>query len=145
MKFRALIIILSLSVCVCFAETTQQLSYPSVQSVTASQPQQIPITQPQNVGFENCAKMFGVNKEKLFYLTLAAVTANRFAVDEIQTSNGYIIFTAANNKYLATIAGIDANNSILKITPCNDIYFFPPGVILGIFKYVGMNINTEIK
>lgn len=89
--------------------------------------------------------MFEVNKEKLFYLTLAAVNANRFAIEEIQTSNGYIIFTAANNKYLATIAGIDANNSILKITPCNDIYFFPPGVILGIFKYVGMNINTEIK
>ena len=67
--------------------------------------------------------MFGVNKEKLFYLTLGAVTANRFAIEEIQTSNGYIIFTAANNKYLATIAGIDGNNSILKITPCNNIYF----------------------
>ena len=45
-----------------------------------------------------------VNKEKLFYLTLGAVTANKFSVDEIQTNNGYIIFTAANNKYLATIS-----------------------------------------
>ena len=105
----------------------------------------VSMIQSQNIAFEDCTKMFAVNKEKLFYLTLAAVNANRFAIEEIQTSNGYIIFTAANNKYLATIAGIDANNSILKITPCNDIYFFPPGVILGIFKYVGMNINTEIK
>ena len=115
-----------------------------VQSI--AQPQAVPsIIQPQNIAFENCTKMFGVNKEKLFYLTLGAVSANRFSVDEIQTSNGYIIFTAANNKYLATIAGIDGNNSILKITPCNDIYFFPPGVILGMFKYIGMNVNTEIK
>ena len=105
----------------------------------------IPITQPQNISFENCTKMYTVNKEKLFYLTLAAVTANRFSVDEIQTSNGYIIFSAANNKYLATVAGIDSDNSILKITPCNNIYFFPPGVFLGIFKYIELNLNMEIK
>ena len=111
-----------------------------------AQPQAVPsIIQPQNIAFENCTKMFGVNKEKLFYLTLGAVSANRFSIEEIQTSNGYIIFTAANNKYLATVAGIDGNNSILKITPCNDIYFFPPGVILGMFKYVGMNVNIDIQ
>jgi hypothetical protein len=125
-----------ISTSACFADLTQ----PSI-----TQPAVPPITQPQNVDFEHCTKMFSVNKEKLFYLTLGAITANRFSVDEIQTNNGYVIFTAANNKFLATIAGIDADNSILKITPCNDIYFFPPGVVLGIFKYVGMNVNTSIK
>lgn len=142
MRVRVLILTLIMSFLPSFADTT--LSYPTVQSITVQKPQ-IPITQPQNVAFEDCTKMFEINKEKLFYLTLGAVSANRFTVEEIQTSNGYIIFTAANNKYLATIAGIDANNSILKITPCNDIYFFPPGVILGMFKYVGININTDIK
>ena len=137
MKLRVLILFFIMSICTCCAEPVQVVSQPQ-----ASAP---PITQAQNIAFENCTKMFAVNKEKLFYLTLGAVSANRFSVEEIQTSNGYIIFTAANNKYLATIAGIDANNSILKITPCNDIYFFPPGVILGMFKYVGMNINTDIK
>ena len=143
MRVRVLILTLIMCFLPSFADTTQ-LSYPTVNSVTVQKPQ-IPITQPQNIAFEDCTKMFGVNKEKLFYLTLGAVTANRFAIEEIQTSNGYIIFTAANNKYLATIAGIDGNNSILKITPCNDIYFFPPGVILGMFKYIGINVNTEIK
>ena len=142
MRVRVLILTLIMSFLPSFADTT--LSYPTVQSITVQKPQ-IPITQPQNVAFEDCTKMFEINKEKLFYLTLGAVSANRFTVEEIQTSNGYIIFTAANNKYLATIAGIDANNSILKITPCNNIYFFPPGVILGMFKYVGININTDIK
>ena len=104
-----------------------------------------PITQPQNVNFEDCTKMFGINKEKLFYLTLASITANKFSIDEIQTTNGYIIFSAANNKYLATIASIDGTNSILKITPCNDIYFFPPGILLGMYKYIELNLNTEIK
>ena len=104
-----------------------------------------PITQPQNVAFEACSKMFAVNKEKLFYLVLGAITANKFSVDEIQTQNGYIIFSAANNKYLATVAGIDADNSILKITPCNNTYFFPPGILLGMYKYIELNLNTEIK
>ena len=89
--------------------------------------------------------MFAVNKEKLFYLTLAAVNANKFQIDEIQTENGYVIFTVTENKYLATIAGIDAQNSILKITPCNNVYFFPPGVLIGMYKYIELNLNTEIK
>lgn len=103
------------------------------------------ITSPQNVMFENCTKLFAVNQEKLFYLTLASISANRFSVDEIQTANGYIIFTANKNKYLATVAKVDNSNSILKITPCNNIYNFPPGILLNTFKYIDLNLNTEIK
>lgn len=136
MKFRALIIFFILSICACCAEPVQ----------VGAQPQAAPpITQPQNVAFEACTRMFAINKEKLFYLTLGAVNANRFNIEEIQTQNGYIIFSAANNKYLATIAGIDAQNSILKITPCNDIYIFPPGVLIGMYKYIELNLNTDIK
>ena len=136
MKLRVLILSFLLTFCVAYAEPVYNVAQP------AAAP---PITQPQNVAFENCTKMFPVNKEKLFYLTLSAVTANKFSIDEIQTQNGYVMFSAANNKYLATIAGIDADNSILKITPCNEIYFFPPGVFLGMFKYIELNLNTEIK
>lgn len=136
MKSIILILTLILSVNITFAETNTPAN---------TLPVTVPITQPQNIKLEDCAKMFPVNKEKLFYLTLGAITANKFAIDEIQSNNGYIIFSAANNKYLATVASIDANNSILKITPCNNTYVFPPGVILGMFKYVGMNINIEIN
>jgi len=126
--------------------TTNSISADDVVQTSSLQPPaQTSLTTPQNIAYANCTKMFTVNKEKLFYLTLAAVNANKFEVDEIQTENGYIIFTVAENKYLATIAGIDAQNSILKITPCNDIYFFPPGVFLGMFKYIDLNVNTEIK
>ena len=104
-----------------------------------------PITVPQNIMFQNCTKIFAVNKEKLFYLTLASLSANRFTVDEIQTANGYIIFTVNRNKYLATVASIDSANSILKITPCNNVYNFPPGILLNTFKYIDLNLNTEIK
>lgn len=136
MKIWTIVIVFLLSICTIQAEEIISTS----QTITAP-----PITQPQKIEFENCTKMFTVNKEKLFYLTLGAITANKFSIDEIQTQNGYIIFSAVNNKYLATIAGIDADNSILKITPCNEIYYFQPGVFLGIFKYIGMNLNSSIQ
>ena len=104
-----------------------------------------PITVPQNIMFQNCTKIFAVNKEKLFYLTLSSLSANRFAIDEVQTANGYIIFTVNRNKYLATVASVDSANAILKITPCNNVYNFPPGILLNIFKYIDLNLNTEIK
>ena len=104
-----------------------------------------PATVAQNVMFENCTKLFAVNKEKLFYLTLASLSANRFLIDEVQTSNGYVIFSVNRNSYLATIAGVDSANSILKITPCNNIYNFPPGIVTNTFKYIDLNLNSEIK
>ncbi len=104
-----------------------------------------PETVPQNVTFENCTKIFAVNKEKLFYLTLASLSANRFLIDEVQTSNGYVVFTVNRSQYLATIAGVDSANAILKITPCNNIYNFPPGIITNTFKYIDLNLNTDIK
>lgn len=136
---KKIVFILCLIICLpVFANT-------SVQNISQSQVQQPQITTPQNIAYENCTKMFAVNKEKLFYLTLGAISANNFIVEEIQSENGYIIFYAAKNKYLATIAGIDGQNSILKITPCNEIYVFPPGVLINMYKYIELNLNTEIK
>ena len=103
-----------------------------------------PLTISQNILFENCTKIFGINQEKLFYLTLASISANRFIVDEIQSANGYIIFSANKNKYLATISKIDKTNAILKITPCNNVYNFPPGIITNTFKYIDLNLTTKI-
>lgn len=112
-------------------------------AVFANEP--VPVTTPQNIIFEDCTKLFAVNKEKLYALTLASLSANRFLIDEVQTSNGYIIFTVNKSRYLATIAGVDNSNSMLKITPCNNIYYFPPGILTNTFKYIDLNLNADIK
>lgn len=118
---------------------------PAVQpSVVQQQTVQNPLTVSQQILFENCTKIFGINQEKLFYLTLASISANRFNVEEIQSSHGYIIFSANRNKYLATISKIDKTNAILKITPCNNVYNFPPGIITNTFKYIDLNMTTKI-
>ena len=57
----------------------------------------------QNVHFENCYKVFNTDNVSLFYLTIAAINANRFTIDEIQSKSGYILFTAVNK----TVFGIN--------------------------------------
>lgn len=93
----------------------------------------------QNIQYEDCTKMYNTGKKNLFYLSLGAINANRFKIEEIQTNNGYIIFSTGKNKYLATVSEIDKDNSILKITPCNNLYYFQPGIISNIYKYIDLN------
>ncbi|MBR6127727.1 hypothetical protein IKQ21_08600 [bacterium] len=100
---------------------------------------QNPLTVLQNINIEQCAKIYGISQDKLFNLTLASISANRFKVEEIQTAMGYIIFGVNRGKYIATIAKIDNSNSILRITPCNNVYNFPPGILTNTFKHIDIN------
>ena len=100
---------------------------------------------PQPVDFGVCNKFFKLDSQKLFYLTLAGVNANRFVINEIQSKSGYVLFSVGQKQFLASIINIDAKNSMLKITPCNNIYYFPIGVVQNMFKYIDLNINTPIE
>ena len=51
---------------------------------------------PQIVSFDDCTKTFNMNCERLFYLTLASINANRFEIKEIQSKTGYILFSDRN-------------------------------------------------
>ena len=118
-----------------------QLSY--ADDVQAPQTQSA--TSYQNINYEDCTKIFNIGKERLFYLSIGAINANKFKLEEIQTQNGYLIFSTGKNKYLATVAGIDNENSVLKITPCNNLYYFQPGIITNIYQYIDLNKDTELK
>ena len=132
-----LVFSLVLSVGIVFADNTVPIQ--QNQNVQSNS-----VTSPQNISYQNCTKIFKLNNEKLYLLTIDAISANKFKIDEMQTSDGYIIFSAAKHKYLATIAKVDETNSMLKITPCNNVYIFPPGVLSNMFKYIELKTNTGI-
>lgn len=112
---------------------------------TGSIPPQPSPVQPQAVDFGNCNKFFKLDSSKLFYLTLASVNANRFRIDEIQSKSGYVLFSVAQKQFLASIITIDSKNSMLKITPCNNVYYFPIGIVQNMFKYIELNVNTPVE
>lgn len=104
-------------------------------SATSSQPQSV----SQYVTLAQCVKTFNVGFEKLFFLTEASIASNNFKIEEIQSRSGYIVFSVAQYKFLATVFTFGTNKAILKITPCNNNYTFPPTIIRNIFKYIEIN------
>lgn len=104
----------------------------------------ISLVTPQTIDFNICTKTFALSQEKLFYLAIASANANRFNIEEIQSKTGYILFSAANKQYLASVVKVDNTHSQLKITPTNNSYFFPPGVVLNFFKYIDLNTSAQM-
>lgn len=109
------------------------------EEVPVTQVQTNSISTPQNIKLSQCIKTFGMNYEKLFLLTEAAISANNFNIEELQSQGGYIVFSASSYKMLATVMSFDKNQAIIKITPCNGNYTFPPIIINNIFKYIETN------
>lgn len=103
------------------------------------------LTMPQTVSFDNCTKTYYISAEKLFYLTLASISANRFEIKEMQSKAGYILFKAANKEFLASVVYYGLNKSMLKIVPVNNNYYFAPGIIYNIFKYIDLNYDKPVE
>lgn len=119
--------------------------YPPLKTTLPTAVSTTSAVQPQPVDFINCIKYFKMDSQRLFYLTLAGINANRFRIDEIQSQSGYVIFTAAQKHFLANIIPIDTQNSMLKITPCSNIYYFPVGIVQNMFKYIELNVSTPVQ
>lgn len=99
----------------------------------------------QNVSYDNCYRVFNTDHVTLLYLTIAGINANRFTVDEIQTKSGYVRFTAVNKQFLAMISNVNTNQAMLKITPVDNNYYFQPGIVLNIFKYIEINEKKKAE
>lgn len=112
--------------------------------VLSEEMSQTALVTPQNVDFKLCTRTYIMPAEKLFYISIAAAKANRFEINEIQSKTGYILFTAVNKQYLASVMKIDATHSQLKITPVNNNYFFAPGIVLNFFRYIDLNGATPL-
>lgn len=103
---------------------------------------------PQNVEFGECTKQYNLAPEKLYYLTVGAINANRFEVEELQAKTGYILFKAVGKEFLASIVKLGTQKSMLKITPTDGSYYFAPGIITNTFKYIDINTSaplTQVK
>lgn len=127
-----LVIIILLSGMQTFAQETQPMNLSTL--ITS-----------QNVSYETCTKVFNTNCVSLLYLVVSAINANRFTVDEIQSKSGYVLFTAVNKQFLAMVSNVNTNQAMLRITPADENYYFQPGIVLNIFKYIDLNINTPLQ
>lgn len=120
------------------AATTKKVATPTLNTT-------LPSTQSLEVAVESCNKIFKADAQKLFFLTLSSLNANRFTIDEIQSKTGYILFSAGQRQFLASVIKINTQTAMLKITPCNNNYYFPIGIVQNVFKYIELNILTPVE
>ena len=99
----------------------------------------------QDVKPQDCIRVFNTDNVHLLYLTIASVNANKFKIDEIQSRMGYVLFTAANKQFLASISNVNTRQGMLKITPVDNNYYFQPGIVSNIYKYIELNLNTQLE
>lgn len=136
MKLRFLLIIFM----ICFLG--RDSAFGAVAPTSVSTP--APVVQPA-VDFAVCNKIFKIDSQKLFYLTLSSINANRFTITEIQSKSGYVMFSVGKRQFLAKIVNIQPSYSMLKITPCDSNYIFPIGIVQNCFKYIELNLDTPIE
>lgn len=109
------------------------------------QPLALQLVTPQNVDFSKCVQTFNFPVEKLFYMSILSLNANRFEIEELQSKMGYILFKAAGKPFLMSVSKIDAEHSMLKITPADNVYYFPYGVVYNIYKYIELNADEQLQ
>ncbi len=95
--------------------------------------------------YKDCIKLYKLPYEKLFYLALSSVNGSKYELLEMQSRNGYIIFKADNKEFLISVFKKDKNSTFIKITPCDNSYYFSPQIPQKIFNYIVAHYNNEVK
>lgn len=95
--------------------------------------------------YKDCIKLYKLPFDKTYLLALSAVGANNYEIVEMQSRNGYVIFKAGNREFLLSVLKKDKNYTFLKLSPCDNNYYFSPQIPFKIFNYVALHFNNEVK
>ncbi|MBR2068862.1 MAG: hypothetical protein IJ877_03775 [Candidatus Gastranaerophilales bacterium] len=98
---------------------------------------------PVNAGvLDECYKIYSVDADNLYMSALNVLSSNgRFEISEIQTKNGYILFSTGSKYYLLTVTRRYKNQSEVKVLPQNSDYSQGSSVASAIFNL----LDSEIK
>ena len=121
----------------------------SISAVRAFSQDTIDKTYKQNAAsytnYKDCIRLYKLPYEKLYYLALSSANFNKYEIKEMQSRNGYIIFEAEGREFLLDILKKDKNYTFLKLTPCDNNYYFNPQIPRKIYNYVDLHFNSEVK
>lgn len=102
----------------------------------------------QNIDYTNfrdCIKLYKLPYDKLYFLALSSIEANKYEIMEMQSRGGYIIFKAEDKEFLISILQKDKYYTYMKIAPCDNNYFFSQKIPEKIFNQIALLFNSEIK
>ena len=88
-------------------------------------------------------KIFPKNPDELFMEALSAINQSRFEISEIQSQNGYILFSSGSKFYLLTVTKKYQNQTEIKILPQNSDFSISEEVARQIFALIDTKIKTK--
>lgn len=135
MKKTTLIILL----CLCFFNISSPCFCEDILEATYAQ------NAAEYTNYKNCIRLYKLPYEKLYYLALSSIPASKFEIVEMQSRNGYIIFQTDNREFLLSIFKKDKNYTFIRLTPCDNNYYFSPSIVTKIFNYIDIHFNEEVK
>lgn len=87
-------------------------------------------------------RIYSKDADNLFMYALNAISSDeKFAISEIQTKNGYILFTSGSKYYLLKVTKRYKNQSEVKVLPQNSDFSQGSDVARTVFNL----IDNEIK
>ncbi len=94
---------------------------------------------------EDCYKLYGVDADTLFLNAIAVLNStNEYTISEIQSKNGYILFTNGSKYYLLTVTKRYQNQTEIKILPQNSDYSLGNVVASDVFNLISLKLKNPI-
>ena len=95
---------------------------------------------------DECYKIYPADADNLFMASLNVLSNNsRFEISEIQTKNGYILFSTGSKYYLLTVTRRYKNQSEVKVLPQNSDYSQGSSVATAIFNLLNEELKTPME
>ncbi len=95
--------------------------------------------------YRDCIRLYKLPYGKLYALALSSINSNKYEILEMQFRNGYVIFEAEGREFLLSVMKKDKSFTFLKLTPCDNNYYFSPTIPQKIFRYIDLNFNADLK
>ena len=95
--------------------------------------------------YRDCIRLYKLPYGKLYALALSSINSNKYEILEMQFRNGYVIFEAEGREFLLSVMKKDKSFTFLKLTPCDNNYYFSPAIPQKIFRYIDLNFNADLK
>ncbi len=99
-------------------------------------------------GFElnNYYKLYPIAADNLYMIALSALSSNdRFNVVEIQTKNGYILFSANSKFYLLTVTKRYQNQTEIKVLPQNSDFSDTLETVKSVFTMIDIETKRPLE
>ena len=95
---------------------------------------------------DECYKIYPKDADDLFMASLNVLSnSNKFEISEIQTKNGYILFSTGNKYYLLTVTRRYKNHSEVKVLPQNSDFSQGSAIATTIFNLLNEELKTPME